>query len=139
VWNEKCLDVRLPARRGRGRAQLHAARPRAQGGVWYLVAQVGDQAAPYRVPKSSTRSVRGGRSNAEGFRPDAFWVTSSRAFETIVYHSNATRRVTAPPFCQARRARLAGRRAAAETGDAADATAAQRHIPIESIHRPRSV
>jgi len=95
VWNEKCLDVRYRRAEGAVERQLQPLGLVLKAGVWYLVAQVGDQRAPIVSPTSSTSQCPRSRSNGRRISTDAVLVTSSRAFETSVYHSNATLRVTA--------------------------------------------
>src|SRR6267154_846478 len=91
VWNEKCLDVRYRRAEGAVRRQLQPLGLVLKAGVWYLVAQVGDQRRTYRVSNIIDLAV-----TEESFkRPKdfdlmRFWVTSSRTFETSVYHSKAT-------------------------------------------------
>ena len=49
VWNEKCLDVRYRRPEGAVERQLQPLGLVLKAGVWYLVAQVGDQPRTYRV------------------------------------------------------------------------------------------
>jgi hypothetical protein len=68
-----------------------------------------------------------------------FWVTSSRAFETSVYHSNATLRVTARGLAKLGVLGSLVARAAAETATPPDADGwVGVTIPIESIERAAS-
>src|SRR6267142_2687185 len=137
VWNEKCLDVRYRRAEGAVERQLQPLGLVLKAGVWYLVAQVGDQPRTYRVSNIIDLAV-----SEESFkRPKdfdlaRFWVTSSQAFETSVYHSNATLRVTARGF-----AKLGSpvARSAAETATPPDADGwLSVTIPIESLDRAAS-
>src|SRR5207249_1410045 len=49
VWNEKCLDVRYRRAEGAVERRLQPLGLVLKAGVWYLVAQVGDQPRTYRV------------------------------------------------------------------------------------------
>ena len=54
-----------------------------KAGVWYLVAQVGDQPCTYRVSNIIDRAVTEESLNRpKDFDLPRLWVTSSRAFET---------------------------------------------------------
>jgi hypothetical protein len=68
-----------------------------------------------------------------------FWVTSSRAFETSVYHSNATLRVTARGLARLDVLGSLVAQAAAETATPVDADGwISVTIPIESVERAAS-
>jgi predicted DNA-binding transcriptional regulator YafY len=68
-----------------------------------------------------------------------FWVTSSRAFETSVYHSSATLRVTARGLAKLDVFGSLVAQAAAESATPADADGwVSVTIPIESIDRAAS-
>jgi predicted DNA-binding transcriptional regulator YafY len=68
-----------------------------------------------------------------------FWVTSSRAFETSVYHSNATLRVTARGLAKLGVLGAPVAQAAAETATPPDADGwFSVTIPIEEIDRAAS-
>jgi len=68
-----------------------------------------------------------------------FWVTSSRAFETSVYHSNATLRVTARGLARLEILGSLVAQAAAETATPVDADGRLSvTIPIESVERAAS-
>ena len=68
-----------------------------------------------------------------------FWVTSSRAFETSVYHSTATLRVTARGLAKLDVLGSRVAQAAAETATPADTDGwINVTIPIESIERAAS-
>jgi predicted DNA-binding transcriptional regulator YafY len=111
-----------------------------KAGVWYLVAQVGDQPRTYRVSNITDLAVtEESFERLKDFDLARFWVTSSRAFETSVYHSNATLRVTARGLAKlgALGSRVA--QAAAETATPADTDGwINVTIPIESVERAAS-
>jgi len=111
-----------------------------KAGVWYLVAQVGDQPRTYRVSNIIDLAVTDESfQRLKNFDLARFWVTSSRAFETSVYHSNATLRVTARGLV---RLDVLGSRvaqAAAETATPPDTDGwISVTIPIESVERAAS-
>src|SRR3977135_185339 len=140
VWNEKCLDVRYRRAEGAVERRLQPLGLVLKAGVWYLVAQVGDQPRTYRVSNFIDLAV-----TEEPFAPpkelDAarFWVTSSRAFETSVYHSSATLRVTARGLAKLDVLGSLVAQAAAETATPSDADGwVSVTIPIESVERAAS-
>jgi len=137
VWNEKCLDVHYRRAEGAVERRLQPLGLVLKAGIWYLVAQVGDQARTYRVSNFIDLAVtEESFERRKDFDLARFWVTSSRAFETSVYHSNATLRVTARGLA---RLDVLGSRvaqAAAETATPVDAGGwISVTIPIESVER----
>ncbi len=140
VWNEKCLDVHYRRAEGAVERQLQPLGLVLKAGVWYLVARVGDQPRTYRVSNIIDLAV-----TEESFkRPKdfdlmRFWVTSSREFETSVYHANATLRVTARGLAKLDVLGSLVARAAAETATPPDADGwLSVTIPIESVERAAS-
>jgi len=140
VWNEKCLDVRYRRAEGAVERRLQPLGLVLKAGIWYLVAQVGDQPRTYRISNFIDLAVtEESFERRKDFDLTRFWVTSSRAFETSVYHSSATLRVTARGL-----ARLDGlgslvAQAAAETATPPDAGGRLSvTIPIESVERAAS-
>src|SRR5216683_2824940 len=111
-----------------------------KAGVWYLVAQVGDQIRTYRVSNIIDLAVtEESFKRPKDFDLTRFWVTSSRTFETSVYHSNATLRVTARGFAKLDVLGSLVAQAAAETATPADADGwLSVTIPIESVERAAS-
>jgi predicted DNA-binding transcriptional regulator YafY len=75
----------------------------------------------------------------KGFDLTRFWVTSSRAFEISVYHSNATLRVTPRGLAKLGVLGSLVAQAAAETATPPDADGwVSVTIPIESVERAAS-
>jgi len=111
-----------------------------KAGVWYLVAQVGDQIRTYRVSNIIDLAVtEESCKRPKNFDLTRFWVTSSRTFETSVYHSNATLRVTARGLAKLDVLGSLVAQAAAETATLPDADGwLSVTIPIESIDRAAS-
>jgi len=120
VWNEKCLDVHYRRAEGAVERRLQPLGLVLKAGVWYLVAQVGDQPRTYRVSNIIDLAVTEEPfERPKDFDLTRFWVTSSRAFETSVYHSNATLRVTARGLAKLDVLGSLVAQAAAETADTA--------------------
>jgi predicted DNA-binding transcriptional regulator YafY len=111
-----------------------------KAGIWYLVAQVGDQPRTYRVSNFIDLAVtEESFERRKDFDLARFWVTSSRAFETSVYHSSATLRVTARGLAKLDVLGSLVARAAAETATPSDADGwISVTIPIESVERAAS-
>ena len=140
VWNEKCLDVHYRRAEGAVERRLQPLGLVLKAGVWYLVAQVGDQPRTYRVSNIIDLAVtEDSFERLKDFDLTRFWVTSSRAFETSVYHSSATLRVTARGLAKLDVLGSLVARAAAETATPPDADGwVSVTIPIESIDRAAS-
>jgi predicted DNA-binding transcriptional regulator YafY len=140
VWNEKCLDARYRRAEGAVERRLQPLGLVLKAGVWYLVAQVGDQPRTYRVSNiidlaATDESFK----RPKDFDLTRFWVTSSRTFETSVYHSSATLRVTARGFAKLDMFGSLVARAATETATPPDVDGwLSVTIPIESIERAAS-
>ena len=74
LWNEKCLDVRYQHPEGAFERQLQPLGLVLKAGVWYLVAQVGDQPRTYRVSNVvDPRSDRGCVERPKDFDLTRFW------------------------------------------------------------------
>jgi predicted DNA-binding transcriptional regulator YafY len=137
VWDETCLDVRYRMRAGSVSRRLKPLGLVLKAGVWYLVAQVGEQTRTYRVSHmlEATPSV-------ERFaRPRDFdlavtWAGAARAYERGVYRDKAVLRASPAGM---RRLELMGApvsRAAAGTAGPPDSKGRRRvTIPIESVER----
>jgi predicted DNA-binding transcriptional regulator YafY len=140
VWNEKCLDVHYRRAESAVERRLQPLGLVLKAGVWYLVAQVGDQPRTYRVANITDLAVtETSFKRPKNFDLMRFWVTSSRAFETSVYHSSATLRVTARGLAKLDVLGSLVARAAAETATPPDADGwLSVTIPIESIERAAS-
>src|SRR6266851_1725072 len=140
VWSEKCLDVHYRRAEGAVERRLQPLGLVLKAGVWYLVAQVGDQPRTYRVSNIIDLAVTEEPfERPKDFDLTRFWVTSSRAFETSVYHSNATLRVTARGLAKLDVLGSFVAQAAAETATPPDADGwVSVTIPIESVERAAS-
>jgi len=140
VWNEKCLDVRYRRAEGAVERRLQPLGLVLKAGIWYLVAQVGDQPRTYRISNFIDLAVtEESFERRKDFDLTRFWVTSSRAFETSVYHSSATLRVTARGLARLDSLGSLVAQAAAETATPPDAGGwLSVTIPIESVERAAS-
>ena len=137
VWDETCLDSRYRMGAGSVSRRLKPLGLVLKAGVWYLVAQVGEQTRTYRVSHmlEATPSV-------ERFaRPRDFdlavtWAGAARAYERGVYRDKAVLRASPAGM---RRLELMGApvaRAAAETAGPPDSKGGRRvTIPIESVEQ----
>ena len=72
VWNEKCLDVRYRRAEGAVERRLQPLGLVLKAGVWYLVAQVGDQPRTYRVSNITDLAVTN-----QGMRDQLAWFTGT--------------------------------------------------------------
>ena len=140
MWNEKCLDVHYRRAEGAVERRLQPLGLVLKAGIWYLVAQVGDQPRTYRVSNIIDLAVtEESFDRRKDFDLARFWVTSSRAFEVSVYHSSATLRVTARGLAKLDVLGSLVAQAAAETATPADADGwISVTIPIESVERAAS-
>jgi predicted DNA-binding transcriptional regulator YafY len=140
VWNEKCIDVHYRRAEGAIERRLQPLGLVLKAGIWYLVAQVGDQPRTYRVSNFIDLAVaEESFERRKDFDLTRFWVTSSRAFETSVYHSNATLRVTTRGLAKLEILGSRVAQAAVETATPADVDGrVSVTIPIESVERAAS-
>jgi len=140
VWNEKCLDVRYRRAGGAVERRLQPLGLVLKAGVWYLVAQVGDEPRTYRISNFiDLRVTEESFERRKDFDLARFWVASLRAFETSVYLSTATLRVTARGLAKLDVLGSLVAQAAARTATPANAEGwLSVTIPIESIERAAS-
>jgi predicted DNA-binding transcriptional regulator YafY len=137
VWDETCLDSRYRMGAGSVSRRLKPLGLVLKAGVWYLVAQVGEQTRTYRVSHMLEATP-----SAERFaRPRDFdlavaWAVAARAYERGVYRDKAVLRASPAGM---RRLELMGApvsRAAAETAGPPDSKGRRRvTIPIESVEQ----
>jgi predicted DNA-binding transcriptional regulator YafY len=96
VWNEKVLAISY--RRQGGAAVARTVAPLGlvlKGGIWYLVAQVGEERRTYRVSNIVDLSVSDERfTRPQAFDLAAFWAGSSRAYEVGLFRGKATLRIS---------------------------------------------
>jgi predicted DNA-binding transcriptional regulator YafY len=137
VWNETMLDVRYKMGAGSVTRRLKPLGFVLKAGVWYLVAQVGEQTRTYRVAQILEASAREEHfERPTGFDLAAAWTAAAQAYERGVYRGKAMLRVSPAGL---RRLELLGAlvaRAAAESAEAPDPRGWRRvSIPIESTEQ----
>jgi len=134
VWSETCLDVRYKRGAGSVARRLKPLGLVLKAGVWYLVAQVGEQTRIYRISLILEAAAGGERFvRSKGFDLAAAWETAARAYERGVYRDKAELRVSPAGL---RGLELLGApvaRAAAETAEPVGDGWRRVTIPIESI------
>jgi predicted DNA-binding transcriptional regulator YafY len=135
VWNEMCVDVRY--KRGE-RVVARKLQPLGlvlKAGIWYVVAQVGEQARTYRVSNIVDLSARDERfARPKDFDLVRYWTLSSRAYEVGLYRATATVRVSRRGMAKFDLLGSAVAQSAAQTAGSADADGwVTLVIPIESI------
>jgi predicted DNA-binding transcriptional regulator YafY len=95
VWNEKVLSISY---RRAGHVAARTVSPLGlvlKGGIWYLVAQVGDQRRTYRAANIVELTVTDERfERPQDFDLAAFWTRSSHAYEVGLFRGTATLRVS---------------------------------------------
>jgi predicted DNA-binding transcriptional regulator YafY len=135
VWNENCLDVRYKRGAGSVARKLQPLGLVLKAGIWYLVAQVGEQPRTYRVSNILEMSVRDERfARPKDFDLVRYWTVSSRAYEVGVYRAKAVMCVSPSGMSKLDLLGSAVVQAAAETAGSADADGwVSVVIPIESV------
>jgi predicted DNA-binding transcriptional regulator YafY len=137
VWDETCLDVRYKMGAGSVGRRLKPLGLVLKAGVWYLVAQVGEQTRTYRVSQMLEATPSAERfARPKGFDLAGAWGAAALAYERAVYRDKAVLRVSSAGL---RRLELLGapvERAAAETAGPPDGKGRMRGtIPIESLEQ----
>jgi predicted DNA-binding transcriptional regulator YafY len=134
VWNEKRLALRY-----RRQADVVARRVDPlglvlKGGVWYLVAAIGEERRTYRVGAIASLTVTEERfARPKDFDLVHFWTTATRAFELGLYRGKGVLRVTARGLARLELLGAAVALAAAETASAPDGKGRVTvTVPIES-------
>lgn len=95
VWNEAAITIRYRRDAGPVSRTAHPLGLVLKGGVWYLVARVGEQTRTYRVANIVDLVVSGDRfERPVDFDLAAFWTKASRAYEVGLYHGTAKLRVS---------------------------------------------
>jgi len=137
VWTETCLDVRYRMGADSVARRLKPLGLVLKAGVWYLVAQVGEQTRTYRVSQMLEAIASAERfARPKDFDLAAAWATAARAYERSVYREKARLRVSPAGLRRLEALRAPVARAAAESAEAPD-TAGRRPvtIPIESVEQ----
>jgi predicted DNA-binding transcriptional regulator YafY len=139
VWNDVALAIRYRRYKGIVARKVQPFGLVLKGGIWYLVAGVGDQRRTYRVA-----NILDAAPTAEPFERPAdfelvrFWTNAARAYEVGVYRGSARVRIS-PRGMELLRHGLfpaAIAEAAAETAGTPDARGwVEIVIPIESAEQ----
>jgi predicted DNA-binding transcriptional regulator YafY len=137
VWNETCLDIRYKRRTGLVARRVQPLGLVLKGGVWYVVARVGDQPRTYRVANIVELAAAPERfERPKDFDLERFWTEASRAFEVGLYRGEAVLRVSPRGMAKLEVFGSTVAQAAAETAGAADADGwVKVVIPIESVEQ----
>jgi len=135
VWNETCLDVRYKRYAGPVSRKLQPLGLVLKGGVWYLVARVGEHVRTYRVANIVELCVTAERfERPKDFDLVRFWTDASRAYEIGLYRAKAVLRVSPRAMPKFDLFASAVAHAAAETAGPPAADGWVRVvIPIESV------
>jgi len=137
VWNETCLNVRYKMGAGSVTRRLKPLGLVLKAGVWYLVAQVGEQTRTYRVSQMLEATASAERfARPKDFDLAAAWAAAARAYECSVYREKARLRVSAAGLRRLEALGAPVARAAAESAGPPD-TAGRRPvtIPIETVEQ----
>lgn len=135
VWSETCIDIRYKRDAGSVARRLKPLGLVLKAGIWYLVAEVGEQTRTYRVANILDLTLTDERfERPEDFDLVKFWTTSSRAYEVGLYRGKATLRISSRGLPKLEQLGAAVQQAARDTAGAAEAGGwVQVTIPIESI------
>jgi predicted DNA-binding transcriptional regulator YafY len=111
-----------------------------KAGVWYLVAQVGEQTRTYRVSQMLQAAVSEERfARPRGFELAAAWSAAARAYERGVYRGEAQLRTSPAGLRRLEALGAPVARAIAESAEPPEQAGWRRvTIPIESIEQAAS-
>jgi predicted DNA-binding transcriptional regulator YafY len=137
VLDERVLQVRYRMGASAVSRRLRPLGLVLKAGVWYLVAQVGEQTRTYRIAQMLEASPSDERfTRPRGFDLAAAWSSAARAYERGVYRGNAVVRLSPAGLRGLAALGAPVARAAAETAEPADKTGWRRAaIPIESVEQ----
>jgi len=135
VWNEMAIKIRYRRYAGPVSRTVFPLGLVLKGGVWYLVARVGDQPRTYRVSNIVELTVTSERfERPKDFDLAAFWAKASRAYEVGLYRGMARLRISPRAMMQLDLLGSAVAQAAAETASSPDVNGwVNVVIPIETI------
>ncbi len=137
VLDERVLDVRYKMGAGSVKRRLKPLGLVLKAGVWYLVAQVGEQTRTYRVSQMLVATPSDERfARPRGFDLAAAWFAAARAYERGIYRDQAVLRLSPAGLRRLEALGAPVARAAAESAEPADKTGWRRvTIPIESVEQ----
>jgi predicted DNA-binding transcriptional regulator YafY len=135
VWTERCLQIRYRRWSDTVTRRVQPLGLVLKGGIWYLVALVGERPRTYRVANVLELAVTEEPfSRPRDFDLVRFWTSASRAYEVGLYRAKAVLRVSPRGMMKLDQLGAAVARAAAETAGPPDAKGwVEVTIPIESI------
>lgn len=137
VWGETCVDVQyLRAKTDKPVARrLQPLGLVLKGGIWYVVAQSGENLRTYRVSNILALESTGERfTRPKDFDLVRFWTASSRAYEVGIYRGTAQLRVSRRGLARLDALGAAVQQAAQDSAEPETSGGWTRvTIPIESI------
>jgi predicted DNA-binding transcriptional regulator YafY len=134
VWNETCLEIRYQRGAGPVSRKLQPLGLVLKGGVWYVVARIGEQMRTYRVSNIVALSATEEHfERPKEFDLAGFWTTASRAYEIGLYRGKAILRVSPRGMSMLDYMGSAIAQAAAETAQPDTQGWSRVVIPIEGI------
>lgn len=134
VWNETCLEIRYQRGAGPVSRKLQPLGLVLKGGVWYVVARIGEQTRTYRVSNIVALSATEEHfERPKEFDLAGFWTTASRAYEIGLYRGKAILRVSPRGMSMLDYMGSAVAQAAAETAQPDTQGWSRVVIPIEGI------
>jgi predicted DNA-binding transcriptional regulator YafY len=135
VWNEKSVEVRYRRYAGPVSRKLRPLGLVLKGGIWYVVAQVGEKIRTYRVSNIVDLTVTDECfERPKDFDLVRFWTTASRAYEVGLYRGNAVLRVSTRGMTKFDPLGSAVAQAVAQTAGPPDTEGwVEVVIPIESV------
>jgi predicted DNA-binding transcriptional regulator YafY len=137
VLEERVLDVRYKMGTGSVRRRLKPLGLVLKAGVWYLVAQVGEQTRTYRVSQTLEAVLGDERfARPRGFDLAAAWSAAAQAYERGVYRGKAVLRISPAGLRRLEALGAPVLRAATETAELTAKNGWRRvSIPIESVEQ----
>ena len=137
VLEERVLDVRYKMGAGSVKRRLKPLGLVLKAGVWYLVAQVGEQTRTYRVSQTLEATLGDERfARPRGFDLAAAWSTAAQAYERGVYRGKAVLRLSPSGLRRLEALGAPVQRAAAESAEPTAKNGWRRAtIPIESVEQ----
>jgi predicted DNA-binding transcriptional regulator YafY len=95
VWEQRVLRVRYRRRGGEVRRELRPLGVVLKGGIWYLVAQAGEDLRTYRISRVLAADPTGdGFERPAGFDLAAYWEESARRLEAALHQGTARLRIS---------------------------------------------
>jgi predicted DNA-binding transcriptional regulator YafY len=137
AWNDKRVELRYRRWNDSVTRKVQPFGLVLKGGVWYLVAQVGEQIRTYKVANVEQLNVLEERfERPKDFHLAQFWTAAAHAYEAGLYRSNAELRVSPAGFRKLEVLGSAVAEAALATASPPDRDGWVRvTVPIESVAR----